>query len=194
MNIIDTMISNVDHHNDCREPQYSVSMFYDRSGDGIIVFGCDICCSYTNYQSSKAEIFDILTSKAEIFDILNGTSLKNVSFARIELLTKDQLERRKVNIRPIFEKNGTMSNLSFEIRYRHDDSVDCFDVIFHNGSDEAAQRRFFECAVSEKGIDFSQRLYYAQGVYRAQISYHFEIKDFAEVMTVLDTMSKHEIH
>ena len=87
-----------------------------------------------------------------------------------------------------------MSNLSFEIRYRHDDSVDCFDVIFHNGSDEAAQRRFFECAVSEKGIDFSQRLYYPQGVYRAQISYHFEIKDFAEVMTVLDTMSKHEIH
>lgn len=66
MNIIDTMISNVDHHNDCREPQYSASMFYDRSGDGIIAFGCDICCSYTNYQSSKAEIFDIL----------NGTSLK----------------------------------------------------------------------------------------------------------------------
>ena len=87
-----------------------------------------------------------------------------------------------------------MSNLSFEISYRHDDSVDSFDVIFHNGSDEAAQRRFFECAVSEKGIDFSQRLYYPQGVYRAQISYHFEIKDFAEVMTVLDTMSKHEIH
>lgn len=184
MNIIDTMISNVDHHNDCQEPQYSARMFYDRSGDGIITFGCDICCSYTNYQSSKAEIFDIL----------DGTSLKNVSFASTELLTKDQLERRKVNVQPIFERNGAISNLSFEIRYRHDDSVDRFDVIFHNGSDEAAQRRFFECAVSEKGIDFSQRLYYQQGVYRAQISYHFEIKDFAEVMTVLDTMSKHEIH
>lgn len=144
MNIIDTMISNVDHHNDCREPQYSASMFYDRSGDGIITFGCAICCSYTNYQSSKAEIFDIL----------DGTSLKNVSFARTELLTKDQLERRKVNVRPIFERNGTMSNLSFEIRYRHDDSVDYFDVIFRNGSDEAAQRRFFEYAVSKKGIDF----------------------------------------
>lgn len=184
MNIIDTMISNVDHHNDCREPQYSASMFYDRSGDGIIAFGCDICCSYTNYQSSKDEIFDIL----------NGTSLKNVSFARIELLTKDQLERRKVNIRPIFEKNGTMSNLSFEIRYRHDDSIDYFDVIFHNGSDEVAQRRFFEYAVSEKGIDFSQRLYYPLNVYKAQISYHFDTKDFAEVMTVLDTMSKYEIN
>ena len=184
MNIIDTMISNVDHHNDCQEPQYSARMFYDRSGDGIITFGCDICCSYTNYQSSKAEIFDIL----------DGTSLKNVSFASTELLTKDQLERRKVNVQPIFERNGTISNLSFEIRYRHDDSVDRFDVVFDNGSDEAAQRRFFEYAVSEKGIDFGQRLYYPQGVYKAQIFYRFETKDFAEVMTVLDTMSKHEIH
>lgn len=87
-----------------------------------------------------------------------------------------------------------MSNLSFEIRYRHDDSVDRFDVVFNNGSDEAAQRRFFEYAVSEKGIDFGQRLYYPKGVYKAQIFYRFETKDFAEVMTVLDTMSKHEIH
>lgn len=87
-----------------------------------------------------------------------------------------------------------MSNLSFEIRYCHDDSVDYFDVIFRNGSDEAAQRRLFEYAVSEKGIDFSQRLYYPPSVYKAQISYHFDAKDFAEVMTVLDTMSKHEIN
>lgn len=94
MNIIDTMISNVDHHNDCQEPQYSARMFYDRSGDGIITFGCDTCYSYTNYQSSKAEIFDIL----------DGTSLKNISFAKTQPLTKDQLEHRKVNVRPIFEK------------------------------------------------------------------------------------------
>lgn len=87
-----------------------------------------------------------------------------------------------------------MSNLNFEIRYCHDDSVDRFDVVFESGSDKAAQRRFFECAVSKKGIDFSQRLYYPPSVYKAQISYHFDTKDFAEVMTVLDTMSKHEIH
>lgn len=87
-----------------------------------------------------------------------------------------------------------MSNLSFEIRYCHDGSVDRFDVVFESCSDKAAQRRFFECAVSEKGIDFSQRLHYPPGVYKAQIFYRFETKDFAEVMTVLDTMSKHEIH
>lgn len=184
MNIIDTMISNVDHHNDCQEPEYSARMFYDRSGDGIITFGCDMCCSYTNYQSSKEEIFDILDS----------TSLKNISFARTELLTKDQLERRKVNVRPIFKRNDTISNLSFKIFYRHDDYIDRFDVVFYNGFDEAAQRQFFECAVSEKGINFGQRFYYPKGVYKAQIFYRFETKDFAEVMTVLDAISKHEIH
>lgn len=93
MNIINTMIGNADHHNDCQKPRYSARMFYDRSGDGIIIFGCDMCYSYTNYQSSKEEILDIL----------DGASLRNVSFARAELLTKDQLEHRKVNVRPIFE-------------------------------------------------------------------------------------------
>lgn len=93
MNPIDIMIRQAEHRSDCQKPRYSARMFYDRSGDGIIVFGCDECYSYTNYQSNKNEIFDIL----------NDLSPKSVSFKQAQLVSKDKLEYRKINAHPILE-------------------------------------------------------------------------------------------
>lgn len=84
MSIIDTMISNVKHHNSCPEARYSAHMYYDRCGNGLINFGCMNCHSHDNYRCSKDLAFDIFDERS-----------KSIGFKQLKLLTRDQLEFRR---------------------------------------------------------------------------------------------------
>lgn len=86
MRIIDDMITKVEHHDSCSEPQYSAHMYYDRCGNGLINFGCMTCHSYDNYQCNKSLLFDIFDERS-----------KSVKFKQLRLLTKDQLEFRSAH-------------------------------------------------------------------------------------------------